>query len=794
MTPSLRRAVLALCCGTAVSLTGCQSAKVFSQSKEDPQASFKEELALALQQDRKLPSGGPASAAATSPGAGNVSRLIQNGDQALSEHAQNPARLAEARNQFEEVLRIDPNNAVAHHRLAVIGDLAHNFGDAEKHYAQALRANPNDAQLLHDIGYSYMLQEKPGEAIPYLKRSLEVSPGFDMAARKLADAYVRTRQTELAQQTLSQVMPSAQVGAEIERLQAAHDPARKPSLFGRMRDLRPEEAAPDSPTQQLMAELEHARVEAERARLDKQQAQVAQQQMAADGWPQRPPVHDSQISQVMAAMDQQSRPPVGQPIYLDPGRPGATPYTDPRQLAAGPNAWGQPVPNTTGYGPADNDPVSGPMAGGQVPSQAGPGPSAMQTASDSRAQYNDPGFQYAEVIRGTQRGSASPDAAYLAQQQRPSAPWGVQGQPQPASATSGIDMVGGRYTPGSLSDRAQNSMGGAVESANYSFNSPAMAQPNGAYGPNGAYRLPSSNDVATGLARPSTAPGAPATDDYQAAAALGMGVGPGQMFPVIRRADVSSPGAGSVWNGTQLPQAGRQLPTDRPISDLSKPFNQPGQPSGMNGAMVTGPNSLGQQMPSGGQYYTAPNQFAGGPNNAPPQTPQQQWTASAFQMQPGSPGTNYGLQGYDQMRTQADSQRNAVIQQVQGQYPSSMMSTPSYGLPVERPDQGASQMNSWYDRSINAPANQRTVVTPQAYPSSPQPVQPANAPLNPQIAPQTNFTSPASQLPPPQYGQNIVVPPVYSGSSPTNWQTTPSGSPTAGSGGGYTGPMIIPGK
>ena len=127
---------------------------------------------------------------------------------------------------------------------------------------QALQRNPQDAQLLHDIGYSYLLQDKPTEAIPYLQRALTVVPGFEMANRKLADAYIQTGQKSLAEQTLRKILPVEDVQAELARLESTYDPAMKPSLFGRMRnnirDLRPDEQGRDDPTRQLLADLERA--------------------------------------------------------------------------------------------------------------------------------------------------------------------------------------------------------------------------------------------------------------------------------------------------------------------------------------------------------------------------------------------------------------------------------------------------------------------------------------------------------------------------------------------------------
>jgi Flp pilus assembly protein TadD len=774
-----RRFVLTACCGASLGLVGCQSAGWLSRSGDKSNESVKAELDALLNRNREHAAADSSSAAAPA-GSAVVARQLQMGDQALAEHGQNPARLSDARKHFEEVLRADPNNATAHHRLGVIADLTNNFPEAERHYAQALQRNPSDPQLLHDIGYSCLLQDKPDQAVKYLERACELSPGFDMASRKLADAYVRTNQPELARQTLARLMPADQAGEELQRLQAAHDPAAKPSLFGRvrqnMRDLRPEDAPPDdSATQELLVQLEQARRERDRERQQSQQQPFAQQPAvaqnplaAAGGWPQPAlTVHDSQLSQAMAALERQSHPAVGQPVYIDA------------------NA------RTPGYGP-------GPMAGAQVPQMVAQAAPVMSGPVAGQPSVGEQGFQYAEVIRGTQRGTASPQEAYLARQQAANPGWSrpVQAPITPQDPT--IRMTAGRYTPGSLGDYQPQFADGGVQSAEYTAGTDGTLQPSPGLRP--SMLAPSPNTVpggTTGVPVAGQVLSAP-EDDYQAAAALGMGIGPGQMFPVIRRAEVVSAGTNSMWNGAQYPQPGRQLPTDRQIPDLSQAFQQPGGPSS---ALATGPNSLGQQNPALGQYYTTPGQFGGNPQTPAPgaaEGQQPQWTNSSYQEPTAAPGGNFGLQGYEQLRSQYDAQMNAQIQQVQGQYPSSMMSSPSAGLPMERPEQAAAMMNGWYSPpglmqpgSANQPANVRHVVTPQAYGAGAGP-QSGRGAITPLVQPQMNVPAGTPQLPTPQYGANVVVPPDYATSR--GMLLPAAGGASNPGAGGYQGPLIVPGR
>lgn len=813
-SPRSRACVLAVCCGAAVTWSGCQSLRSLASQQKSPD-DVRQTLAAALEQDRPLPaatglnSAMPVSAPATGPT--GVATLLQRGDQALSEHSQNPARLSDARNQFEEVLRTDPANATAHHRLGVIADLSRNFPEAERHYAQALQRTPNDPQLLHDIGYSYLLQDQPQQAIPYLERSVELAPGFEMASRKLADAYVRTRQTDLAQRTLARLVPAAQVQDELNRLQAAHDPASRPSLLGRvrdnMRDLRPEESPASDPNQQLLAELQQARQAGDQARLQRAQQSVAAAgtsgPAAPNAWSQSAPtVHDSQLSTAIAGIEAAARPYAGRPMYIDPRAGGSPVYGHPQAVASAAGAWGQPGG------------VPGPMSGGQVPAYGGPGadPASIPIGSypgspNGGAPSTATGeFHYAEVIRGTQRGTASPAEAVYAQS-RPTLPAGNGSPPAVEANPSAISMAGGQLTPGSLRDGVGGQSAG-VQNADYAaapigyneFGSPAL-QPSlmsPALAGNGA-TAHSYEMQASGARTANEVPGATsAADDYRAAAALGMGAGPGQMFPVIRQADVSSAGSGSRWNGAQYPQPGRFLPSEQPIPDLTQAFQQPSAANAQGAAVAPPPNSMGQQMPASSQYWSSPQQFSGATQAAGAPTPNAdtaQWTRSMFQAPPVTPGYDPGLQAYDQIRGVHDAQLNASIQQVQGQYPSGQMLTPSYGLPIDRPAPGAAMMNSYYaqDAAGSPTASDQRVVTPAPYyPGIQAGVQPVGGQSAPQIAPLPNVHAVASQLPPAEYGSKVVVPPSYPGAR-GGW-----GSPAAasyGSGvGGYQGPMIVPGQ
>ncbi len=857
--PESRRAwrnlLFAACCGASLTATGCQSPGLLSKSKS-AEDSPRDAMAKLLAESRAASGGSTATAASNSSvlpmhggaGAGpaTVAQHLQLGDQALADHAQNPARLVEAQAHFEEVLRASPSHPTAHHRLGVVADLNHDYPRAERHYAQALQQSPHDSQLLHDIGYSYLLQDKPEQAIPYLQQALTLSPTFDMAARKLADAQVRTRQIDLATQTLRQVLPEPQVQEELARLKSAHDPAAKPSLLGRvrenMRDLRPESTPPDA-RQQLLAELELARGEVERARADRAaQSQPPSGHPANSPWgmsPQQQKLHyNSQLSQAIADIDRRSAPPVGQPVYLDATSGGTPQYGQPQygqpqsQQYVQTQQYGQPPHPQAGHGWGTPQMATAMPQGGQVPTGHGLPMVQPQVTANSAASVHTPSgfpgdadprdvysagpglaaspatsdpenFSYAEVIRGSRRGTAAPWEAQTFSQQNLAGRPGVspangiaQGTQPPAIQPAGGQMPASQaaVTPASRE----------VNSALYTEPSPYWATPSlggndrttGSQVPPANGASVQSSQMMQGHPHGGTATwGANASaDDYRTAAALGMGAGPGQMFPVLRQTEVVSPGTGSTWNGTQFPQPARQLPIDRPLADLSRAHELPSQQANGGAPLATGPSSLGQQMPSVGQYWTQPDQFASGQSyqqpagGQPVNHPSTEWnTSTTFQPQLAQPAAANPMHEYDQLRAQRDAQLNAVIQQVQGRSPTESIATPSYGLPMDRPAAAASQMNNWYPNGAGAATTPdgRSIVVPEQYPSVPGYTQPAPAvPQQPQVAPQANIMG---TLPPAQYGQHVVVPPAYG----SRGQVAPAGGPT---GAGYAGPAIHPGR
>ena len=280
-------------------------------------------------------------------------------------------------------------------------------------------------------------------------------------------------------------------------------------------------------------------------------------------------------------------------------------------------------------------------------------------------------------------------------------------------------------------------------------------------------------------------------DDLRAAAAMGMGDRTG--------ANVSTDSAGERrLSGIRFAVERRPVsatgttPSDR--SSQGRPFThlpdaEPARRARGAGDSPPPHRSVSRRL-AAGQYWTTPGQFGSGqPQGTQASVPG--WgTVSAFQMQSATQPVANPMQAYDQARSQYDSQLNSTIQQVQGAYPSASMQTPSYGLPVERPESASQMMNAWYQGTSGptAPTTSQGMVTPERYPSSPTGTHPPAGQATPHVSPLPTVNSMTPQLPPaPVWSGCRWSPPAYNSSRSHQSQQSPPAIQPA-SQGGYRGP------
>src|SRR5262245_54077197 len=69
-----------------------------------------------------------------------------------------------ARTIYEGVLKSEPENPTALHRLAILSSENGKYDEAQDFFARAIAADPKSAEVHNDLGYSYFLQDRLQEA------------------------------------------------------------------------------------------------------------------------------------------------------------------------------------------------------------------------------------------------------------------------------------------------------------------------------------------------------------------------------------------------------------------------------------------------------------------------------------------------------------------------------------------------------------------------------------------------------------------------------------------------------
>lgn len=209
--------------------------------------------------------------------------------------------LDQAKLHFQRVLKDVPNHAEANHRLAVVADKQQNWPEADRHYRAALRARPNDPNLHSDFGYSLLLQQKYAEAERELQAALKVDGGHPRALNNLGllygrqgdygRAYATFRRAggdDEAQQKMARMFPEAPSAEILATSGAASPPNGMPTRIDSA-GYQAETKLPPNPAaaNQILAGIK-ARMEEERRRGEAAREQA--QRRRFEGSPQRMPV------------------------------------------------------------------------------------------------------------------------------------------------------------------------------------------------------------------------------------------------------------------------------------------------------------------------------------------------------------------------------------------------------------------------------------------------------------------------------------------------------------------------
>jgi tetratricopeptide (TPR) repeat protein len=103
-----------------------------------------------------------------------------------------PEAAAEAKNEFEREIEIDPSNAGAEDVLGELCRQAEQWDDAIKHFSRAVKLDAGFGDALLGLGSSLISVKKFAEAIPPLERAVKLEPQNPTGHYQLAVAYSRT--------------------------------------------------------------------------------------------------------------------------------------------------------------------------------------------------------------------------------------------------------------------------------------------------------------------------------------------------------------------------------------------------------------------------------------------------------------------------------------------------------------------------------------------------------------------------------------------------------------------------
>ena len=663
---------------SAVSAAGCSSANLFDRKST---AAKKADLREEETSKPGLPPANPA--------------LVQmrKGEDELAayEDDKDQKHLEAARKQFEAVIKKQPTNSAAHHRLAVTADLLNNFPLADIHYKTALQLEPDNADIWGDYGYSFLLQRRYDEAEGQLQQAYRRDPRNQTVIKNLATVYSKQGRFDLAERELRKIMPDSEVRREVatwrkpapESNDDSPDAAKKKDgLLAKMGlGSKEKKDGPSDATQDLYQKMHAEKLRSEQEReLRLAQQGYPQKQIDTRFNPQRA-VPLGNLAEELARVD---GPPRQRSTPLEVGP--SDPFYD-RNSGASQAGYSQ---NPQQYSPNDypadrrqSDPNYDAPRGSRpgtievfrgtpnrnqaaLDSGNGPrnnaswgGPDPEPRLEDSRRDYSSERREsYANNARYPERDNRSDPRYSDSRGNDPRYGGSNRDQVIPADGNNrGRDLV----IPADGSGRNDGPVAAQRDGSGYdNRRDGGYDNRRGDYG-NGRNDHPRNDSHYDNGRRNPAADRSAYEDAKREAATLGMGIGPGSMFPSADNVTpTNNAGTGSMINGAMYRAPERHLPTNVIQPDL-------------NNAFVAAPdaatpgNNLGQRMPSG------PNLTMPKPVYSALETP------ANYQSSSNAPQVGDQFSSYEAQRIQSDRNLNGAMQSGWGNSPANYVQSPARG-------------------------------------------------------------------------------------------------------------------
>ena len=146
-----------------------------------------------------------------------------------------PTTSADARKEFEEELKIEPNNAGAEYILGELSAQGQQWDEAIQHFSRAAKLDASLAEAALGLGSAYVSAGKFAEAIPPLEGYVKLQPGNPAGHYQLAIAYSRAgrkddakREAALQKETTEKLEQEKQRAADALQKQSPGQDAQRP--------------------------------------------------------------------------------------------------------------------------------------------------------------------------------------------------------------------------------------------------------------------------------------------------------------------------------------------------------------------------------------------------------------------------------------------------------------------------------------------------------------------------------------------------------------------------------------
>ena len=159
----------------------------------------------------------------------------------LARAHESEGELKEAEQQYRDILKLDPENGAACHRLGVV---MMNQGEADEGLLYLEQANlllPDDADVVADLGYAYMDAGQIEQAMPLLQAAYDKNPDDKRVINNLAQALGYSGKYDRSLAMFCQIMSEAEATANLAYIytQTGNGP-KAMELYSHALDLDPD--------------------------------------------------------------------------------------------------------------------------------------------------------------------------------------------------------------------------------------------------------------------------------------------------------------------------------------------------------------------------------------------------------------------------------------------------------------------------------------------------------------------------------------------------------------------------